>query len=387
MYTMKLSFRILLPTFLALAFMSSSCEKDPILPPVITEKSVHFDELAENLEEAFAGKCVGFQYTVAQNGMEEISDAIGHAILSIDGTETDYDNTHRKSVHSMTKTMTAAATLHALTQYDIDLDASIAPYLPERWSLDPKVEQITFRELLTHKSGLRGTRDTYDQMQAYMETGDFAEKDVPASVGYANVNFTLMRILIPMMSPIVNPALNDVLNSDGGEAFDQMVSAGYVAYVRNTVLIPSGLSDEMGPYLWDTEAEDATRNYNFSDLSLNGYIHTDVTLTTGAGGWLMNARDYAAFITHMVYDQLENVDASVMLNEELGLFNTSFQGVNCYTHNGGFKDTEGRGGRAEWIHIPGTGVTMVVQINSENNDFSGSDIPNMMMSAYLEAYY
>jgi D-alanyl-D-alanine carboxypeptidase len=387
MYTMKFSKLLVALSFFCIAIVNPGCEDEIVGPPDITEKSVHFDELATNLEEAFDGNCVGFQYTIAKDGIEQVSGAIGHAILPIDGEETFYDITHRKSVHSMTKTFTAAATVHALDQYGINLDASIAPYLPDRWELDPKVEDITFRELLTHKSGLRGSRDTYDQMKEYMESGDFAEKDVSPSVGYANVNFTLLRIIIPMMSPIVNPALNEVLNTDGPEMFDLMAANGYIAYVRNTVLIPAGVDDEVGPYLWDTEEEDATRNYNFADLSLNGYFHTDVTLTTGAGGWLMNTRDYAAFITHMVYGALDGVDKDLMLDEELGLFNTSFQGVNCYTHNGGFTDGLGRGGRSEWIHIPGTGITMVVQINSANNAFSGSDIPNMMMNAYIASYY
>ncbi|MCB0703728.1 MAG: beta-lactamase family protein [Saprospiraceae bacterium] len=381
---MRIPNQILLFTSLFILVLSPSCKKDPI---VLNNKSIHFDVLAQNLEDAFGPGCVGFQYSISQNGTLKTENAIGKAILAIDGPETNYTVNHRKSVHSMTKTITAAAMVHALEANGISVDAFIAPYLPERWELSPEVDDITFRELLTHKSGLRGTRDSYESMKTYMEAGGFSTKDVSTSVGYANVNFTLMRILIPMTSPIVNPALNDVLNTQGGESFDNMVSQGYIAYVRNTVLIPAGVDEEVGPYLWDTDEAEATRNYNFSNQSLNGYIHTDQTLLTGAGGWYMNTHDYSAFLAYLFHSQLPGIDQDEMISGELGMYVGKYGSLDYYTHNGAINNALDQGGRAEWIQIPSSDVTMVVQINSAENAFSTSEITGMMLDAYLDSYY
>ncbi|MBR9921083.1 MAG: beta-lactamase family protein [Bacteroidetes bacterium] len=368
--------------FVTPLFFSTSCDK-----PVIKNKEIHFDEFAAQLEESFGPACVGFQYAIAHKGQLKEENAIGKAILAIDGDETDYNLVHRKSVHSMTKTITAAGMMKALNSNNISLDASIAPYLPDRWELVPEVDNITFREILQHKSGLRGTKDTYESMRTYMETGGFEAKNVSVSAGYANVNYTLMRLLIPMVNPIVNDALNTTLNEDGAEAFDYQAAQGYIAYIRNTVLIPAGIDEEVGPYIWDGNEEDATRNYNFANQSLTGYTHPDGTLITGAGAWYMNANDYSAFLAFLLHGELDGIDHQTMIDNDLGMFTTTYGSLETIDHNGAFTDASGRGGRAQWIHIPTSDVTVVVQINSANNGFTVGEMKTMILDAYLDSYY
>src|SRR5687768_16364393 len=54
---------------------------------------------------------------------------------------------------SVGKTFTAIAVLKALARHDLTVDSPIGPYLPPDWVRGPNVDTITFRDLLTHRSG------------------------------------------------------------------------------------------------------------------------------------------------------------------------------------------------------------------------------------------
>jgi CubicO group peptidase (beta-lactamase class C family) len=58
-------------------------------------------------------------------------------------------------VASVSKVVTALAAIRILAKHNISLDAGIGGHLPSDWHLNPHVASITFRQLLSHRSGIK----------------------------------------------------------------------------------------------------------------------------------------------------------------------------------------------------------------------------------------
>ena len=61
----------------------------------------------------------------------------------------------RSFIASVTKTVTAVATLQLLEANDLTVTAKIAPWLPSDWVKGPGIAQLTFRDLMQHKTGFK----------------------------------------------------------------------------------------------------------------------------------------------------------------------------------------------------------------------------------------
>ena len=58
-------------------------------------------------------------------------------------------------VASVSKVVTALAAIRVLAKNNVSLDSGIGGHLPSDWTLDSHVSSITFRELLSHRSGIK----------------------------------------------------------------------------------------------------------------------------------------------------------------------------------------------------------------------------------------
>ena len=157
--------------------------------------------------------------------------------------------------------------------------------------------------------------------------------------------------------------------------------------MRDRILVPSGISDDVAPKIWDqNQFSIPVYHYNLSDQSNPGYTHTDQTLLTGAGGWYMNARELAAFITFLSTNNLQNIDYNWMSNNELGMYSGIRSGVNVITHNGASRTrADGTGGRSIWVHIPESDVIVTIQINSATNNFTMEEVLQTIVDGYLDS--
>ena len=97
-------------------------------------------------------------------------------------------------VASVSKLVTAMAMTRVLEYYNISPDTPIWPYLPKYWSRGPGIDQMTFRHLLTHRSGLvvPGAPGACD----YLFMKDRIAHGASGMPGYLNINYALCRILI-----------------------------------------------------------------------------------------------------------------------------------------------------------------------------------------------
>jgi len=113
------------------------------------------------------------------------------------------------NVASLSKVLTTVALLQALERRKLTIDNKIAPFLYPDWSQGPSVEEITFKDLLTHRSGFRGALDPsdshypdcgstlYSNLKAQIAFGiEPADRQVPL---YCNSNIGLIRELLPQL--------------------------------------------------------------------------------------------------------------------------------------------------------------------------------------------
>jgi CubicO group peptidase (beta-lactamase class C family) len=65
-------------------------------------------------------------------------------------------------VGSVSKFITAVAMVRMLSDHGLSLDDKIAPFLPSYWEVGNNIDEITFRQLLSHHSGFGvGGRQTF----------------------------------------------------------------------------------------------------------------------------------------------------------------------------------------------------------------------------------
>lgn len=149
-------------------------------------------------------------------------------------------------VASVSKLITAMAMVRLLQSRGISMDSSIAPHLPSYWRVGSRVNQITFRRLLTHRSGFREKDTDFWSMRQAVAQGVSATNINKSA--YRNMNFGLCRILIAIISGKVSRDLYDSNASPIATKptwydtwWDLFSVSAYETYVKNEVFKPAGV--------------------------------------------------------------------------------------------------------------------------------------------------
>ena len=184
----------------------TSTSRAPVATP--SALPIDLDMFKANLQAEFNGKFVGWAFAVARNGKVRRAGAGGFARLPDDGNKP-MSSWTRQNVASVTKTITAIAVLQLLEKNGLTLATHIAPYLPADWPRGYGFQNgnsLTFKQLLTHKSGLNQRYKGMTQAQKDIWGNDWdglkyiVEKGVKAkdvgTWGYKNANYALFRIII-----------------------------------------------------------------------------------------------------------------------------------------------------------------------------------------------
>jgi CubicO group peptidase (beta-lactamase class C family) len=184
------------------------------------------------------------------------------------------------------------------------------PWLPKYWHKGPGVDRITFRQLLSHTSGLvlldePGPSD-FLSMKEQIAVGAVGKHD------YRNMNYGLCRILIstidvPFLFGPINPSVSD-------KFWDSTTIRYYARYVRENVFAPAGVTSTHD----HTDAD--ALGYPFP-ASLPGWSSGDLSTMSGAAGWHLSVDDLlnvmAAFRRHGTI--VDAARAQTMLDRQLGL--------------------------------------------------------------------
>src|SRR5215207_6036769 len=154
-------------------------------------ESAWLQKLTSGFIRRCTGKSVGCAIAaVGPNGMWS-EGATGDARRTPDSRQRTLTAADKITMASVSKTFTGVALQKLLFTKRISVDSRIGPFLPKEWQRTAAVDNVTFRQLLTHTSGLPCNGTTDDQLKTCLATAN----PVPSPSAYKNENFALMRIL------------------------------------------------------------------------------------------------------------------------------------------------------------------------------------------------
>ena len=172
------------------------------LGPLKLDVQGFLSDLAGKLTDA-EGFVAHIQYPDPKNpgGYLQDSRSGGWAIDPADPGQLAWSTSCPMHVASVSKLVTAVAMTRAFLYYQISPDTAIGGYLPYFWTQGPNIGNVTFRQLLTHKSGIDSMAMDYMSMQTQVDNGVDANK-IGQQV-YANMNFSLCRMLLASILMLV----------------------------------------------------------------------------------------------------------------------------------------------------------------------------------------
>jgi CubicO group peptidase (beta-lactamase class C family) len=161
------------------------------------------------------GNVVGYSFSIAKDGKVLYTNGHGKARNNADGNVPMGGKT-RMDIMSATKNFTAVSILDLLERNQLDPDAKAAPYLPKTWKRDATWKQLTFRQLLTHTSGLKqqpvdadftkAERDAWGTLNKGVRFAMTKPLVVPSPYKYTNMNYAVLRIALVGLWRKVAPA-------------------------------------------------------------------------------------------------------------------------------------------------------------------------------------
>jgi CubicO group peptidase (beta-lactamase class C family) len=282
----------------------------------LTTSSLTFDidDFEQNIIDALDGQTIGHAYAISLGGILYSAQPFGDARTPSDG---DIAQSPAKEMYtaSMSKTLSAVGLLKALDEAGVAVDAGISASLPSGWAQGNNVDDITFRHLLTHRSGLNPgqvnagnlTGQNLQSLETFIAQGTPGILPFGAAV-YTNANFALMRVLIPLLT--TGEDLIDIYSNVLPE--DEVYAALYAEYIRDEVLAPAGVNTPLC-----SPAEDAsnrTLGYLFPNTS-DGLDFGDWSLGCGATGWYLSALELGSFMAFLRYtNDIVSFDTRVLMD-------------------------------------------------------------------------
>ena len=266
---------------------------------------------ADKLEARLKNRSVGYSFTVTGgSGNLMVSRAGGDARRAPDSARK-MTADDKFNIASVSKTITAAAVMKLLNEKNITVDTAVRAYLPPTWKIGPAFETVTFRNLLTHHSGIRcETEVTYENLKACVAKG--INPPSKATQSYNNSNYALFRVIIPRLAGY--PILPNVDQSK----HSAMYASQYADYVRKNVFAPIGLSGiDLKPI-----TSNPALAYQYPSPVQAGDSFGDMTETSASRGWNMSSKQLAIFLHNLLYTEkiLPRAVSQRMKKEQLGLW-------------------------------------------------------------------
>ncbi len=203
------------------------------------------------------------------------------------------------NVASLSKVLTTVALLQALEKRKLTIDSKIAPFLYPDWPRGPNVEEITFKDLVTHHSGFRGALDPSDPH--YPDCGSTLYSNLKAQIAfgiepenreaplYCNSSFGLIRELLPQLEGRKDIAAE---RDEGKRA--RKSAQFYIDYMNEhvfrRVLGASRACKRTG-------SSDYALAYSSPTDAASGHEWSDGTLVCGASNWVLSAKDLHALMS------------------------------------------------------------------------------------------
>lgn len=349
---------------------------------------------AQKMEDTLRNRGVGYAFALYEGTQLAASGSGGFQSRAADPEgQKDFTIDTKLHIASMTKTLTAMAFLKAAALKDIKTTDAIAPYLPSSWKLGAGMEKVTFGDLLTHKSGIKGLNGTCQNGSYGENIYDGLRKLVALGVSsrgeycYQNANFGLFRLLIPRMMGYVFTG-NDATD-------DAQTQQRYLAFLQQEIFLQAGVQNAVASF----PVNNPTYTYNFPvTAAQRGWNPGNFNAVLGGYGMYLTAKEagniYASALSSRGNEILSTARADSLIIKNLGCYKaTSNLGTIVY-HDGWWYESlqpAGRGLRTIWVKFPDN-ITCVLMVNAlqyRNGSlvfpFNDGNILGFVYNAYVKA--
>jgi CubicO group peptidase (beta-lactamase class C family) len=298
--------------------------------PTFTSGGKAFDvrRFEQEIHARMDGKALGYSYAINFQKQLYVADGWGLERNIKDGLAW-HDGYRRMNIASISKTLTAVAILQLLEKNELTIDEPVGPWLPAEWNKaygfgSPAF--ITFRDLLTHRSGLKQTvtaieafdagfkaldKVTWDGLEAVVAYGTIPAYYNDPKPAYSNINFALFRVIIPAL-----------WKATGEMPWAGELNAGYAAilyatYMAEHLFIPLGIHQASCS---EDQIGNPIRYYNFFEPIEEGAVGGNWALSCGSGGWYLSAYNLANLMANIRYNDaiLSPAMRSLMDQHKLG---------------------------------------------------------------------
>jgi CubicO group peptidase (beta-lactamase class C family) len=349
---------------------------------------------AQKMEDTLRNRGVGYAFTIYEGTQLVASGSGGFQSRAADPEgQKEFTIDTKLHIASMTKTLTAMAFLKAAALKGVKTTDVIAPYLPSSWKLGAGMGKVTFGDLLTHKSGIKGLNGTCQNGSYSENIYDGLRKLVALGVSsrgeycYQNANFGLFRILIPRMMGY---------GFTGNDATDDaQTQQRYLAFLQQEIFVKADVQNAVTTF----PVNNPTYTYNFPvTVAQRGWNPGGFNAVLGGYGMYLTATEagkiYGSALSSSKNEVLPAALADSLIVKNLGCYKaTSNLGTIVY-HDGWWYESlqpAGRGLRTLWVKFPNN-ITCVLLVNALQYrggslvfPFNDGNILGFVYNAYVKA--
>lgn len=267
------------------SFNYTRANRAPMPAATATFKSNVF---AQKFHAAIKDKVTGYAMQLRLNGAPNQTLIWNWAQTPANGS-LGWNLDRRMHVASVSKLITGIAMLKLLDEKGISVDAKIVNYLPNYWAKGNNIGQISFRNLLQHRSGFStgGSASDFGTMKARVAAGVSGT----GNYDYENMNFGLCRILIAVINGNINKNSNFGVIND--QVWDVVTINAYRNYVQTKVFNPAGVANAgFAP------AAGGALAYRFPHGNQAGWNSGDLSTMSGGAGWRLSVTEVLKVMDH-----------------------------------------------------------------------------------------
>jgi len=257
--------------------------------------TLNTDKLAQKLHDILTPCVMGYALQLRRSGAVVFSQTWRWSHSKKDGEE-GWSIDTPMHLASVSKLITAMALTRLLDRKGISYDSLVNPWLPSYWTRGNNIDKLTFRHLLTHKSGLLWRNFTgatgpcdYQAMKDAIADGSngFSTYD------YKNINYALCRVLLATVNGDLPPTF---MLSPGGvfaplfalrdAVWDLLTINAYSEYVNDCVFSPSSVGSRQFDH-----TDDAALAYASQADADAGWNSGDQRAASATVGWHLTVRE------------------------------------------------------------------------------------------------
>lgn len=290
----------------------------------LSGNTIKFDKAKYEAEikKLFDGNVMGYEVILLKNGKIVSELAGGKARNATDGEAIMTVNTPA-NIGSTAKFFGGTALLHEFQStsplgggMDSWLSEPIYKYFPAVWknNMDESIKQITFKDLLQHRSGFIQSDKDNKVYFDYLKKGVSSDKTQDFYYGkrnYANANITSVGYLLPLIdNPQILKTLNQLIAQKNLQPDDisiqtylgnmfEIYMKGKVFNTITPAIYPSCDPTNYYPSKNIIYAKTyTTHNDVFKGSTYSSKIDNPTKACHAAGGWYVSARELAAYVAN-----------------------------------------------------------------------------------------